>query len=438
MNRPPPHGQAPGTPDQTDPLHGIGRRIAISVPGAVALAALFGVLVFGIGIRAIDTLGGLGSRSTEITQVSTTRDGAQAEASAKPATGTIKGSGKREGSKANEAKPTAKPAGSGTEPVVKASAPRLALDGHKVGISWSVCHAEGFVYYRVVRSTDEAVSWPMGPGDVLIATIKSATQTRVADTHTSAGRRYFYRVVGIAKHDGPYRVACRSAVQSIVSPKAATPSPAPSSGALSLALSTSNGHPYVDWSACGRANADWYKVVRSPDATVRWPLGGNDTLVAAVGIHDKTALWDSSAPHGKKVWYRVFCVDGTDSGYRVLRASSAKAIVVPTEDQAPMPSEMSFDVEVVGGEVALEWEACGADGFSYYKVVRSPNPNPSYLPWTDGSEVIAVISDAGTTTFTDTDVASGQTWYYRVQSIGYWQGQKIVLGQTDVESVTIP
>jgi hypothetical protein len=66
------------------------------------------------------------------------------------------------------------------------------------------------------------------------------------------------------------------------------------------------------------------------------------------------------------------------------------------------------------------------------------NENPSYLPYTDGTQVIGVIENHEVTGQTDGDVASGQTWYYRVQAIGYWNGQKVVLGQTAVVAVTIP
>ena len=79
------------------------------------------------------------------------------------------------------------------------------------------------------------------------------------------------------------------------------------------------------------------------------------------------------------------------------------------------------------------------DGFTYYKVVRSmTTDNPSYYPGTDGTELIGVIENAGVTSFGDTNVASGQTWYYRVQSIGYLGGQKVLLGETLAIAVTIP
>jgi hypothetical protein len=99
---------------------------------------------------------------------------------------------------------------------------------------------------------------------------------------------------------------------------------------------------------------------------------------------------------------------------------------------------LGLEVTVDGGVVRLAWEPYTGDGFVYYKVVRSQGPNPSYLPWTDGTQLIAVIENPGVSGFEGGDVASGQTWSYRIQAVGTWNGQKVVLGQTPVREVAIP
>jgi hypothetical protein len=138
------------------------------------------------------------------------------------------------------------------------------------------------------------------------------------------------------------------------------------------------------------------------------------------------------------LYYAVFCVDKTEAGYVVLAATSVKSITTPVSAPKPTPVvyTMGFNVQVTGEGVVLNWEACGKDGFSYYKVTRSRNANPSYFPWTDGTEVIAVIENSGTTTFVDSPPEGG-TWYYRIQSIGHWDGQKVLLGQTPALSATL-
>ncbi len=91
---------------------------------------------------------------------------------------------------------------------------------------------------------------------------------------------------------------------------------------------------------------------------------------------------------------------------------------------------------MVEGSVILHWQQCAGESFHYYKVVRSRNANPSYLPFTDGTQVVAVIENGEVVEFVDPGVDGG-TWYYRVQSIGYAGEAKVLLGQTPVKSVTI-
>jgi hypothetical protein len=68
--------------------------------------------------------------------------------------------------------------------------------------------------------------------------------------------------------------------------------------------------------------------------------------------------------------------------------------------------------------VQLAWGSCAKDGFWAYKVVRSAvNEWPTY-PLKDGDELIAAIGNPAQTGFTDTDVAAGQTWTYRVLALG--------------------
>jgi hypothetical protein len=99
---------------------------------------------------------------------------------------------------------------------------------------------------------------------------------------------------------------------------------------------------------------------------------------------------------------------------------------------------LGIEAGVDGATVWLDWETCDSDGFVYYKVVRSQSDNPSYLPWTDGTELIGVIENPGSSAFEDHDLTSGKTWYYRVQSIGRWNGAKVLLGQTRVVRIEIP
>jgi hypothetical protein len=318
----------------------------------------------------------------------------------------------------------------------------LRLDGSKVIVDWSACEADAFLYYLVVRSPDAEVVYPRGENDVVVGKVEQQATTAFADA-APGGKKLWYRVVGVAEWYGKTYKACLSDAAAIATPEPKpepkpTPEPEPDVQALGLEVGIHEGHPWLEWSACEADGFDYYKVVRSKDSTVRFPAGDNDAVVAAVGADGKRAFYDKEAPGGKTLWYRVFCVDKSESGYRILGASAAKAVETPYVEPTPIPDpkHMGFEVDVVEGAVVLHWEACGGELFHYYKVVRSRSENPSYLPGTEGSEVIAVIENPSATEWVD-GVDDGGTWFYRVQAIGVVDGQKVLLGQTGVRSVTL-
>jgi hypothetical protein len=125
--------------------------------------------------------------------------------------------------------------------------------------------------------------------------------------------------------------------------------------------------------------------------------------------------------------------------------ATPKSTPAPTATPKPTPAPtatptlgvkaMAFTADVVSGKVQLAWGTCTCDGFQYYKVARSSSPNPSYLPWTDGSETIAAIGDPGLVQHLDKPGVG--TWYYRVQAIGEVDGVKRLLGETTVMVATI-
>jgi hypothetical protein len=213
------------------------------------------------------------------------------------------------------------------------------------------------------------------------------------------------------------------------------PKDEPASDHLGLGAWVKEGKVKLAWSKFSGEGFTYYKVVRSKDQWVTWPLGEKDTLIAAVG--DRSATWAvDPAPCGHEFHYRVFAVHAGEDGYTVLAASNpAGAFVKCGEDGPVEPKHLGMDVwQTETGDVKLAWEACGADSFVYYKVVRSAtNEEPTY-PLADGDELLAAIGDPGQTTFKDTNVEPGQTWFYRVLSFG--EGG-VLLGATDGVAFTV-
>jgi hypothetical protein len=214
-----------------------------------------------------------------------------------------------------------------------------------------------------------------------------------------------------------------------------TPKPEPTDKpVLDLGLAVKEGAVVIEWSACRVDGAEVYKVVRSTDSTVTWPLGDGDELVAVVEIGGSTRALDDGAPAGKKTWYRVFCVRHTEDGYRVLAASGTGAIVAPAPTPKPTPKPtpdtcaMAIEAGVDGGAVVLHWDACEADGFSHYRIIRKADGEASLL---------TEIDDLGTTTFIDESAEPRVTYHYLVQAKGLIEGDYVLLGTTEWVAVTI-
>jgi hypothetical protein len=426
---------------------GHGRRFGLSVPGAVAGTFLVVALAFGAAIGPLanepanDSAGNGGFAISEPTD--------KPDVAEQPE----KTAGVDEPGKTDDAsepkvtdapaptappEPTAVPAPPSTEIQIGA-----ALEGTGAVVEWSACQVDGFIAYKVIRSKDQFATWPLGAGDTLAAAIGEAATTRFVDPKLDAGRTYTYRIVALRDWNGETVVGCSSTHAAVTTP-APTPKPTPADGGviggvIGLEVALMEGHPFLDWTECTGLDFDYYKVVRSTDATVTWPTGDGDSLVAAIGADGKTKAWDGEAPGGVTVYYRVFCVRSTEAGYLSVAASAVKGIATPVAQPAPEPVALGFEAGVTGEGVVLSWGACAVDNFVYYKVVRSlTTDNPSYFPWTDGTELISVIENSANTQFVDTNIASGQTIYYRIQCLGKWNGTKVLLGQTAVVAVTIP
>jgi hypothetical protein len=108
---------------------------------------------------------------------------------------------------------------------------------------------------------------------------------------------------------------------------------------MELALYNGDGYVKVAWSTCA-ADFDYYKVVRSSDSTVKWPLGAYDSLVFYTGDRNTTIFVDTEADPGTTYYYRVFCLDSTSYGYVTLNSTTVHDVHVPaTPEPTPTPAD---------------------------------------------------------------------------------------------------
>jgi hypothetical protein len=219
-----------------------------------------------------------------------------------------------------------------------------------------------------------------------------------------------------------------------------TATPAPKPTTLALKKWVKEDRVKLSWTAYSGAGFEYYKVVRSGDASASWPLAENDELVGVITDPGATTFADE-APCEIAWHYRVFAVSHTDSGYKVLAASNTVTASVGCPPEAtPAPVEsLGLELKVADGGIRLEWTMCGNDDFVAYKVVRSQtNSDPRY-PLNDGTELIGVIGEQAVVSVVDTDVQAGETWTYRVECVGKDpHGDYVVLGESEARAATVP
>ena len=357
----------PGSFDASAPRDGEGSRLGRSLPGAIAGAFL--VSAIALGAVALQSPGDSDDAAFAGRQANgQTGDGPQgyhneyegvADPTTVPTDGTKDGStdptakpeptGDVTDKPDPKAEPTAKPTPKAepkpapTEKPDPTAAPKpqtmgLALyngDGY-VKVAWSTCAAD-FDYYKVVRSTDSTVRWPLGANDTLVGALSPGT-THMADKSAPADRTVWYRVFCVRKTSAGYSILNSTAGRSIHTPDAPAPTPAPQT--MGLALTLGDGGVVVDWSTCEADRFDYYKVVRSTDSTVKWPLGAYDSLVFYTGDRNTTIFLDTEADPGTTYYYRVFCLDSTSYGYVILNSTTVHDIHVPaTPEPTPTPAD---------------------------------------------------------------------------------------------------
>ena len=421
-------------------------RLTASVPGAVAGAFLICAMAFGATMQTTSAPGS-GSAGDHAAKAAAGGDGGapvlganQAEQGrpggdepdARPAEDDVVPDWETPGADVPDTEPA-------PDPVAQAIALGLGLgDGGRVRLEWGACNVDAFTAWKIVRSTDDGATFPLGEHDSLIGVIETQGTHAYTDAGAPHGKKLWYAVFGLAGDGDARHVVCESAVRSIETPAESKPDPKPEPkpdpkpepkpDGLGLTLAVKEGAISIDFTECTVDGADTYKVVRSSNESVSWPLGEGDTLIAAIGMDGKTATMDEHAPAGKKAWYRVFCVRHTADGYKVLTSSPVRSITAPAKDPAPEPKHMGIEVSLDGGHVVIHWTACGGEAFSHYRIVRMSG---------DTTKVIAEIENADTTTWVDETVEAGGTYKYMVQSKGLIEGSYVLLGSTDWAAVTV-
>lgn len=253
--------------------------------------------------------------------------------------------------------------GGGTPPPVPTGLTAASADT-LVTLSWNA--STGATLYNIGRSTTSG-----GP----YSTIASGTDTGYSDTSVTNGTTYYYVVS--ATESG-----ATSANSAQVS---ATPSPGPPQP-TGLSVVTGNGFVKLFWSQSVGATS--YTVSRGTTS------GGPYT---AIGTPTTVPYIDNGVTNGTTYYYVVSATDAAGTS-----ANSAEISATPI---APPPPPTGLTATAGNAQVVLSWNAsAGATSYIVGQGTKSGGP-------------YTVVSSPTSTTYTDTGLTNGTTYYYVVGAV---------------------
>jgi fibronectin type 3 domain-containing protein len=256
-----------------------------------------------------------------------------------------------------------------TVPVVPAGLTATAGNA-QVSLVWNV--STDATSYNVKRSTVTG-----GP----YTTISSPATTSFADTSVTNGTKYFY-VVSAVNSAGE----SANSAQASATPTAPVVPPAAPTG---LAATAGNAKVSLDWNASTGATS--YNVKRS---TV---TGGPYTTISSPAT---TSFADTSVANGTKYFYVVSAVNSAGES-----VNSVEVNATPAAPAEPPPTATGLVATPGNASVSLAWSASA--GATSYNVKRSTVTGGPY----------ATISSPTTTSFADTTVTNGTTYFYVVSAV---------------------
>jgi beta-galactosidase len=212
--------------------------------------------------------------------------------------------------------------------------------------------------------------------------VGSTVGTTYTDTGLTNGTTYFYVVTAA----GPGGLVSSNSPEASATPVAPTSLPAPAS----LNAAPDNGQITLAWTASPGATN--YVIWRSLSS-------GNETN--DIGTSSGTTYTDIGLVNGTTYYY---VVTAAGSG-GLVSTNSPEASATPAPPSG-VPPPASLNAYPGNSQIALIWSLSA--GATSYVVWRGPM---------SGGETTAIVTNSGTT-YTDTGLANGTTYYYVVTAAG--------------------
>ena len=270
-----------------------------------------------------------------------------------------------------------------------------AQSASQIELSWQPPSSDGnstIVGYVVERSVNSGTTWSVLVQDT------GSNATTFSDTGLASGTTYSYRVSAI-NGEGT-GIPSNTSSATTASSTQGVPSPPTGLAATPLSYSQIN----LSWttpSSNGGSSILGYEIERSANGGATWSPVMPDTGSTA------TTFSDTGLGAGKTYLYRVSAINSMGTSIPSNLASSTTLATVSSS-----PTSLTATA-VSSSKITLSWVAPGWNGgaaITGYEVERS---NDGVSGWS----VLAASTGSTSTTYSDTTVSSGTTYYYRVSAI---------------------
>jgi fibronectin type 3 domain-containing protein len=281
--------------------------------------------------------------------------------------------------------------GSGTASAPTAPQSLAATAGSgSVTLSWSAPVSDGGAAisgYAVYRGTSSG-----GESATPVAT--NVQGTSLTDTGLTNGTTYYYQVAAVNAAGTSLQSSQAFATPQLVQATV----PAAPKGLVAVGGSNSASLSWTAPTSTGGSPITGYNVYRGTSA------GGESGTALATGLGG-TSFTDTGLTNGSTYYYKVAAVNAVGTSPSSTEASATPQATAPS---APLTLVAS------GGNasVALSWAAPttdGGHGLTGYNVYRGATAG--------GESGTALATGVLGTSFTDTTVANGSTYYYKIVAV---------------------
>ncbi|MDZ7265851.1 MAG: hypothetical protein ONB48_00770 [candidate division KSB1 bacterium] len=271
-------------------------------------------------------------------------------------------------------------------------------------LTWSVSSEADFANYALYRSRTK--NFTPSPG-LLIERVTVQQTTSYIDANLQPGVSYYYQIV--VNDIGGLSSKPSNEVEGKISPDAP-----PAAVTLNTPLLVGDGTSKVQlsWSQSGDRDFASYRVYRSLTPRV----DSLSTLVTAIVDIGGNVFVDEGLSASTTYYYRVYV---TDQG-RNATGSNIESVTT-AQNTPPFPVTLAQPAVVDTSSLRLSWSQSLDADFASYRIFRSEIPgvtNGTRGKDAQGNDVdvlIAILNaNPGNTTYTDTNLRSTRTYYYRV------------------------